>query len=290
MNQLSMKQCIQVITLLVEGNSIRGTSRITGIAKNTIIKLLMRVGTACSAYHNKHLVNLKCRHIQCDEVWSYVYKKDRVGKQTKRFTSGDIWTWTALDTDTRLIVSWMVGPRNTEVGSAFIQDLASRIADRHRIQISTDGLNIYREKIPEVFGSQIDYAMILKISGIKDENKLDRLYFSNYSESKKEKPASKKIKTHVQVVLSGHVRQKDLHVNHVERQNLTIRTNCRRFTRRTNAFSKKLANHTCAVALHFMYYNFVRIHSTIRVTPAMQAGLSKRLWTIEDLINLSLID
>ena len=273
MNRLSVEKRVQAIRCLVEGNSIRSTVRITGVAKNTIAKLLVDVGKACSDYQDKHLRNLNCECLQCDEIWSFCYakKKNVPDKYKGQFGYGDVWTWTAIDAKTKLVPSWIVGDRSAETAKTFMDDLASRL--NNRVQLTTDGHSVYLEAVEDSFGSEIDYAMLIKIYG------------SNPEGEKRYSPAKiKEIRTEI---ISGRPKRKHISTSYVERQNLTMRMCMRRFTRLTNAFSKKVENHTHAIALHFMYYNFCRIHKTLRVTPAMEAKVADRLWDIEDMVKLS---
>ncbi len=272
MNRLDPAKRAQVIGALVEGSSVRSVSRMTGIARNTITDLLVDLGTVCAEYQDKTLRNLPCRRIQCDEIWAFCYAKDKNLPASKQgqFGFGSVWTWTALDADTKLIASWMVGPRDTDAAHEFIQDLASRLRDR--VQLTTDGHKPYLEAVDLAFGGEIDYSMLIKIYGQPTEP--ERRY------SPAEWVGSER-KT-----ISGNPDQKHVSTSYVERQNLTMRMSMRRFTRLTNGFSKKLDNHIAAVSLHFMHYNFVRIHQTLRVTPAMEAKITDRVWEISDIVKL----
>lgn len=272
MNRLNPEERVKVISALVEGNSIRAVSRMTGIARNTIADMLVTLGAACAEYQDKALQNLPCRRIQCDEIWAFCYAKDKnvpVSKQGQ-FGVGSIWTWTAIDADTKLIASWMVGSRDTSAAHEFIQDLAGRLAKR--VQLTTDGHKPYLEAVDYAFSGDIDYAQLIKIYGA------DRPDDARYS------PAQC-IGTERRTV-TGNPDRKHVSTSYVERQNLTMRMGMRRFTRLTNGFSKKVENHIAAVSLHFMHYNFVRIHQTLKVTPAMAAGVSDRLWEIGDIVRL----
>jgi IS1 family transposase/lambda repressor-like predicted transcriptional regulator len=272
MNVLTGDRRAQVIAALVEGNSIRSVSRMTGVARNTIMSLLVAAGAACAEYQDKALRNLPCKHVQCDEIWSFCYGKDKNLPEDKKgiFGYGSVWTWTALDADTKLICSWMVGNRDALAAREFIQDLAGRLGNR--IQLTTDGHKAYLEAVDEAFGSGVDYAMLIKLYGEDLQGE------TRYS------PAAC-IGTKTQVI-SGNPNQKHVSTSYVERQNLTMRMHMRRFTRLTNGFSKKIENHVAAISLHFMYYNFVRIHQTLRVTPAMAAGVTDRVWEISDIVRL----
>lgn len=272
MNRLSTERRAQILRCLVEGNSIRSTSRITGTAKNTVVKLLVDAGKACVEYQDKALKNLTCKRLQCDEIWSFCYSKQKnIPQEHKgKFGYGDVWTWTAICADTKLIPSWLVGDRSSETAYVFIQDLASRL--KHRVQLTTDGYTAYLEAVEGGFGADIDYAMLIK------------LYGSDPDGEKRYSPA-KIISTKGNSV-TGNPDPKHISTSYVERQNLTMRMSMRRFTRLTNGFSKKVENLTYAVALHFMYYNFCRIHRTLRVTPAMEAGVTDRLWDMENIVGL----
>lgn len=272
MNRLSKEKRVQVIRCLVEGNSIRSTVRITGVAKNTVAKLLIDVGKACSEYQDRVFRNLTCKRLQCDEIWSFCYAKEKnvPNKYKGQFGYGDVWTWTSLDAKSKLVPSWMVGDRSAETAKLFIDDLASRL--KYRVQLTTDGLKTYLEAIEGAFGSEIDYAILIKIYG------------SNPEGEKRYSPA--KIKDIESKIISGKPKRKHISTSYIERQNLTMRMSMRRFTRLTNAFSKKVENHAHAISLHFMYYNFCRIHQTLRVTPAMEAKVTDRLWDVEDIVEL----
>lgn len=272
MNRLDHKTRCQILSALVEGNSLRAVSRMTGVARNTISDLALMAGAECAKYQDKHLRNLQCKRVQCDEIWQYIYCKDaNVPDSMKdQFGVGSVWTWTALDADTKLICSWMVGPRDAQAAYLFMQDLAERLANR--VQLTTDGHHAYLGAVEATFGNAIDYAMLVKQYGAPRETE------ARYS------PASV---TGVQVKeISGTPDKAHISTSYVERQNLTMRMHMRRYTRLTNAFSKRLENHMAALALHFMFYNFVRIHQTLRCTPAMAAGVTDRLWEMGDIVNL----
>ncbi|HEX3892615.1 MAG TPA: IS1 family transposase [Terracidiphilus sp.] len=271
MNTLSQEDRGKVVAALVEGNSLRAVSRMTGIARNTITKLLVDLGEACMNYHDINVRNMRVKRLQCDEIWAYVGAKARnVSVEKKEIGWGDVWTWVALDADTKFVVSYLVGGRGADWAQDFMDDCAKRIEGR--VQLTTDGHKSYLVAVENAFGADVDYAMLQKLFGPSEET--DRRY----------SPA-KCIGCDLKVV-SGNPDPKHVSTSYVERQNLTMRMHMRRFTRLTNAFSKKLDNHAYAVALHFMYCNFVRIHQTLRVTPAMQAGLASSPWTIGDLVAL----
>ena len=246
----------------------------TGVAKNTVVKLLADLGQACAAYQDRTLRNLPCKRIQCDEIWSFVYAKQKNVPTAKAAPqgAGDAWTWTAIDADTKLVAAWMIGPRDSGVAYDFMQDLAGRLASR--VQLTTDGLRAYLEATEAAFGSNIDYAQLVKLYGETPNRGPERKYSpSNFCGARVS-------------IVSGDPDDRTISTSYVERQNLTMRMSMRRFTRLTNAFSKKVENLGHAVALHFMYYNFCRIHQTLRITPAMAAGVTDHLWEIKDILAL----
>jgi len=271
MNKLTTAERVRIVSALVEGNSLRSIVRMTGTHRTTIQKLLVDLGAACSAYQSKVFVNLPCKRIQCDEIWSFVGSKAKNTTADKKAEGcGDAWTWVALDADTKLVPCWFVGSRDGGAAYEFIHDLASRLANR--IQLTTDGHKAYVAAVEDAFGSEIDYAMLVKLYGGDSTTGPEKRY------SPAECTGSKKVE------LMGNPDFKHISTSHVERQNLTMRMGMRRFTRLTNAFSKKLENHEAAIALHYMHYNFCRIHQTLRVTPAMEAGVSDRVWSIADVV------
>lgn len=275
MNKLSLQKRAQILGLLVEGTSMRAVTRLVGCSINTVTKLLIDVGTACSKYQDKALRGLSCKRIQCDEIWSFCYSKEKnVAPEDKGILGyGDVYTWTAIDSDTKLVISWLVGRREQEYADAFIGDLALRLVDR--IQLTTDGYGPYIPAIDRVFGGAIDYAMIVKHYGSLGEAAQAQ---KRYSPSQLVSADKRRI--------AGDPDLKEVSTSHVERQNLTMRMGMRRFTRLTNGFSKKIENLEHAVALHFMHYNFGRIHRTLRVTPAMEAGISDHVWSLEEIAGL----
>lgn len=272
MNKLSIEKRAQILGLLVEGNSLRATSRLADVSINTVTKLLVDVGAACAEYQDKTLRNLSCKRVQVDEIWSFVYAKDKNVASAKAAPdkAGDVWTWTAIDADTKLVASWMVGDRTYMTARTFIDDLADRLANR--IQLTSDGHKAYLQAVEESFGGAIDYAQLIKVYGAAPE-------------SEKRYSAAECIGTELKSV-SGNPDPRHISTSFVERQNLTMRMSMRRFTRLTNAFSKKIENHGHAIALHFMYYNFGRIHKTLRITPAMAAGVSDHIWSLEEIAKL----
>jgi IS1 family transposase len=271
MNVLDQDERVKIVAALVEGNSLRAVSRMTGIARNTITKLLVDLGEACMVYHDAHVRNVRVKRLQCDEIWAYVGAKQRnASAEKKEIGWGDVWTWVGIDADTKLVISYLVGGRGADWAMDFMQDCASRI--QGRVQVTTDGHKAYLEAVEQSFGADVDYAQLQKIYGASEETE------------KRYSPA-KCIGCDMKVVM-GNPDPAHVSTSYVERQNLTMRMHMRRFTRLTNGFSKKLDNHGHAVALHFMYCNFVRIHSTLRVTPAMEAGLSDHAWTIAELVSI----
>lgn len=273
MNRLDTKTRCQIVAALVEGCSIRSTVRMTGVAKNTIQKLLLELGEACTAYQDHTLVNLQCKRVQVDECWAFCYAKAKTVTPeitAKNPNAGDVWTWAAIDADTKLIPSWIIGPRDGVTARIFVNDLAGRLADR--IQLTSDGLKAYLEAVERAFRGDVDYAQLVKVYG------------NDHEGHKRYSPAEcLGCEKHA---VTGYPDPAHVSTSYIERQNLTLRMGMRRFTRLTNAFSKKIENHTAAVALHMMHYNFVRIHQTLRTTPAMAAGVSSKLWEISDIVAL----
>ncbi len=271
MNRLDTARRALVIKALVEGNGLRATARLTGVARMTVEKLLRDAGTACAEYQDRTLRNLTCQRVQADEIWSFCYAKAK--NVTPEIASkvrgaGDVWTWTAIDADTKLCLSWMVGDRNLETAKAFMRDVASRLA--HRVQLTTDAYRLYLTAVDRAFGIDVDYAQLHKI-------------YSSEGTGRYSPPKCIGCKP---IEVTGDPDPAHISTSYVERQNLTMRMHIRRFTRLTNAHSKKLSMHAHAVALHFMYYNFVKIHETLRMTPAMAAGVSGCVWSIKDVISL----
>lgn len=273
MNKLNIEEQTKVIQSLVEGNSIRATVRITGIAKKTVMRLLADVGFACREYQDKTLMNLKCEKIQCDEIWSFCGMKEKNVPEEKqgRYGFGDVYTYVALCADCKLVVNFLVGRRDIPSTTYFIRGLEKRLPNR--VQITTDGYLPYRDAVINYFGKKADYAQLVKSYG--NERMQEQIRYSPPDMVKTKK-----------VVVIGNPNPADISTSLIERQNLTMRMNMRRFTRLTNAFSRKLENLRAAVALHFMYYNFVRIHQTLGVTPAVKAGIVNRKWEIQDILGL----
>ena len=277
MNRLTTEKRARILRCLVEGNSIRATVRITGAAKNTVVKLLCDIGEACEEYQYNTLRNLSCKRIQVDEIWSFCYAKDKNVPEDKRgrLGYGDVWTWVAICADTKLVPCWTVGGRDSETAREFLYDLSGRLTNR--VQLTSDGLKAYRESVPDIFGDKVDFAQLHKVYGTPRR-------ITPRGDGHRFAPA---------VVLSCHGRKvigkpdwRHVSTSYVERQNLTMRMGMRRFTRLTNAFSKKLENLENALALHFMYYNFCRIHKTLRVTPAIEAGVSDHVWELDEVVGL----
>ena len=273
MNKLDTDKRAQIVSGIVEGCSIRSISRMTGASKNTIVKLLVELGAACANYMDKTLVNLSCKRVQVDEIWSFCYAKQKNVTpeiKAKNPAAGDVWTWVAIDADTKLIPSWIVGPRDGVTARIFVNDLAGRLANR--IQLTSDGLNAYLAAVQKAFRGEVDYAMLQKI-------------YNESSEGQKRYSPAECIGCERKVI-DGYPDPAHISTSYIERQNLTMRMSMRRFTRLTNGFSKKIENHVATLAIFYMHYNFVRIHQTLRVTPAMAAGVTDRLWDISDIVAL----
>ena len=277
MNRLSTDRQAQIIRVLCEGNSIRSTARITDTAINTVVKLLRDVGAACARYQDEHLRDLPCNLIQCDEIWSFCYAKQKnVPERLQgKIGVGDVWTWVALDAETKLAASWLVGLRDAGYAYEFMVDLKGRLANK--VQITTDGHKVYLQAVEDTFGADVDYAMLVKLYGPEPESE------KRYSPAKCI-GADKRIVT-------GRPDVSLISTSYVERHNLTMRMSMRRFTRLTNAFSKKIENHELALALYFMYYNFARPHKTLANpyprTPAMAAGITGHIWTVQEIVSLA---
>ena len=270
MNKLTHNKRVQILNLLVEGNSMRATARLADVAFNTVAKLFIETAKVCAEYQDQAFRNLTCKRLQLDEIWSFVYAKAKNVPDEKRGNAGDVWTWVAIDADSKLVPSWRIGNRDSITACEFVKDLAGRLANR--VQVTADGFKPYLVAVDEAFGSEVDFAQLIKI------------YAENSDGQKRYGPAAcigaKKSK------VIGSPDMCCVSTSFVERQNLTMRMSIRRFTRLTNAFSKKIENHAHSVALHYMHYNFVRIHKTLRVSPAMAAGVTDHLWTIGDIIDL----
>jgi IS1 family transposase len=271
MNRLSTEKRAQVVACLVEGNSIRATVRMTGVAKNTVTKLLVDLGTACSVHQDGAMRDLSCERVQCDEIWAFVGSKQRNVPKGKEDEYGDVWTWVGMDADTKLVASYRVGGRGPDDARDFMNDLAGRL--KHRVQLTTDGHRPYLLAVPNAFKNDVDYAMLVKIYG--GPTKEDQRRYSPAVCLGQEKQP-----------MIGNPDPDAISTSYVERQNLTMRMSMRRFTRLTNAFSKKVENLAAAVSLHFAYYNFCRVHKTLGTTPAVAAGVADHVWTLAELIGL----
>lgn len=274
MNQLSTAERSQIIRCLVEGNSIRATSRLTGRCKEAIMRLLSQIGDASRTYQDETIRNIASKRVQCDEIWSFVGCKEQHLQPDERGKGrGDVWTWTGLDADSKLMVSWHVGLREYADACMFMEDLASRLAGR--IQLTTDGHRGYRGAVTEAFGHEVDYANAIKVYGLPlDDKRIE----ARYSPSK-----CKEIN---KIVVQGDPDPDHISTSFMERMNLSIRMGNRRFTRLTNGFSKKFLNHVAAINLQFMHYNFARVHSSLRCTPAMEAGIADHVWDVEEIVGL----
>jgi IS1 family transposase len=272
MNKLDREARARILHLLCEGSSIRAITRLTGASKNTVTKLAVEAGKACAAYQDRVLRNLPCKRVQLDEIWNFVYAKEAnlATATAAPDDAGDIWTWTAICADTKLLVTFLVGGRDSNYAIAFVDDLKERLANR--VQVTSDGHGAYLRAVEQVFGDDVDYGMLVKIYGA------DKSQVRRYSHAK--------CLGARRGAITGNPDPKHISTSYAERQNLTMRMLMRRFTRLTNAFSKKVENHACAVALHTMYYNFVRIHQTLKVTPAMAVGVTDRLWEMKDLVEM----
>jgi IS1 family transposase len=275
MNKLPLAKRVQILSMLVEGSSMRSVSRVADVSINTVAKLLAQAGDACGAFHYETVRNVHAKRVQCDEIWSFVYAKARNVEQAKAAPhgAGNVWTWTALDSDSKMILSWMVGDRSAEAANFFMDDLAQRLADR--VQLTTDGHGVYLDAVAGAFGNDVDYAMLVKLYG-EDANAVgpERKYSpSECIGARKEAKIGAPDIDHVST-------------SHVERMNLSMRMGMRRFTRLTNAFSKKVDMHVAALSLYFVFYNFARTHKKHRMSPAMAAGMSDRLWSMEDIVAL----
>lgn len=271
MNKLSSEERAKILHLLCEGMSIRAITRLTGKSKNTVAKLLNDAGAALGAYQDRVFRDLNCERVQVDEIWSFTYAKEKnvAGAKAAPEGAGDTWTWTAIDADTKLVFAVLVGDRDDQNACAFIEDVAARVAGR--VQISSDGLHLYRRAVKQGFGGEVDYGQIVKTYGTSPESWKGRYSPAGLLSAKPK-------------VIAGSPDPAHISTSFVERQNLTMRMHMRRFTRLTNGFSKKVESHVNAISLHFAYYNFVRIHKTLKMSPAMAAGVESRLWEMSDLV------
>lgn len=273
MNRLTTKQRAQIIGMMCEGVSLRAITRLTGVSRTTTHKLLDEAGAACLAYQDDAFRKLNSDRIQVDEIWSFVgAKAANATDEQKAAGWGDVWTWTAIDADTKLVPCWLVGPRNAQAAQFFLADLAGRL--KNRVQLTSDGFRPYEKAVELAFGSEVDYAMLVKVYGSVQGGPGAGRYSP---------PACVGAEKHT---VTGYPEKRDISTSYVERQNLSMRMGMRRFTRLTNAFSKKVENHAHAISIYFMHYNFVRIHQTLRVTPAMAAGVTDKLWSLEDTVRV----
>lgn len=275
MNRLCIEKRVQILSALCEGSSMRSTSRMAGVSINTVTKLLIDAGLACARYQHDAMRGLTCERLQVDEIWSFCYAKQKNLPEDLRgqFGCGDIWTFTAIDAETKLVPSWWVGPRDACTATAFLKDVASRL--RNRIQLTTDGHKMYLSAVEDAFGGAIDFAQLVKIYGAPEGDRSPERTYSPAECCGTEEH-----------VVTGNPDPVHISTSYVERQNLTMRMRMRRFTRLTNAFSKKLENLEHAIALYFLHYNFIRIHKSLRCTPAMKAKVTDHLWSLEDLVGL----
>lgn len=275
MNKLPLAKRAQILTLLCEGVSMRSIERIVGCSINTVDKLLQAAGTACAAYHDKHVCGVAATRVQCDEAWSFIYAKAKNVRTARKAPpeAGDAWTWIGIESDTKLIISYLVGGRDSEYALALMDDLRSRVTTR--MQLTTDGHSAYLSAVEEAFGADVDYAMLIKLYGEPPAS----------SEAARRYSPSDCIGTRKNKI-TGNPDPRYVSTSYAERQNLTMRMAMRRFTRLTNAFSKKLENHAHMVGLYALWYNFVRIHKTLRTSPAMAAGIEKRLWSMEEVVRM----
>jgi IS1 family transposase len=275
MNKLPRDKRVQIISLLCEGMSLRAITRTTCASINTVTKLLVDAGKACSDYQDEAFRDLTCRRLQIDEIWAFSYckKANLEGAKSAPTDAGDIWTFTAIDADTKLVPSWLVGNRDFHDASLFVRDLASRL--RNKVQLTSDGFKPYLYAVPAQFGDEVDFGMLVKhYASPKPESEAAHRYSPTECTG-----ATKHL-------ITGSPRDAHISTSYVERQNLTMRMHMRRFTRLTNGFTKKAENHAHAVALHFMYYNFCKIHKTLKMTPAMRAGVTEKLWDVVDMVRM----
>lgn len=274
MNKLPIAKRVQILAMLCEGSSMRSVSRVCDVSINTVAKLLEDAGTFCATFHDERVRNLMCKRVQCDEIWSFVYAKAKNVQDAKAAPrgAGDVWTWTAIDADSKLICSWAVGQRDAYWAYAFMDDLKERLA--HRVQLTADGLHAYLDAVEDAFGDDIDFAQLIKIYGEAPGNDAQRKYSPPECIGAQKRP------------VTGAPDEKHISTSYVERHNLTMRMSMKRFTRLSNAFSKKLASHRHALSLYFTFYNWTRIHKSLRVSPAMAAGITDHLWTMEEIVGL----
>jgi IS1 family transposase len=273
MNKLPLAKRVQILSMLVEGSSMRSISRVVGVSINTVTKLLVDAGLACEEHHDANVRNVPAKRLQCDEIWSFCYAKQKNVADAKAPAAGagDVWTWTALESESKMILAWAVGSRDGQTAAGFMHDLAERLATR--VQLTTDGHKAYLEPVEGAFGLDGDYAILLKLYGEASERGPERKYSPSVCLGARKE------------TISGSPDREHVSTSHVERHSLTMRMSMRRFARLTNAFSK-LENHCHALALYFVHHNFCRIHKTLRVSPAMAAGVCGSLWSMEDVVRL----
>jgi IS1 family transposase len=272
MNKLPTEARARILGLMVEGVSLRAIARLTGASKNTVAKFLRDAGEACARYQDEHLRDLACKRVQVDEIWSFVGMKQKNVPDDRKgeFGIGDVWTWTAIDADTKLAVTWLLGDRSAATAKLFMTDLAGRVSGR--VQITSDGHSAYPEAVEDAFGADVDYAQLVKTYATAPE-----------AQKRYSPPVCIGCKREA---VTGSPDPEHVSTSYAERANLTMRMHMRRFTRLTNAFSKDAENHAHSIAIHFMFYNFVRVHQTLRVTPAMEAGVTDRLWELADVVTM----
>ena len=273
MNKLPIEKRVQILHMLVESSSMRSISRVVGVSINTVTKLLIQAGEACAAYHDEHIRDVTAARVQCDEIWSFCYAKQKnvAGAKRKDLAYGDVWTWTGLDADSKMIISYLVGGRDSDYALGFMDDLRSRLANR--VQLTTDGHRAYLEAVEGAFGGDVDYAQLVKLYGPAPDSTKGRYSPAECTGAKKRR-------------IEGDPAKEDISTSYVERQNLTMRMSMRRFTRLTNEFSKKIENHIHMLSLYFVHYNFCRIHKTVRMSPAMAAGVTDTLRDMEWIVSL----
>jgi IS1 family transposase len=270
MNKLPIEKRVQILNLLVEGSSLRSISRVADVSINTVTKLLVDAGTVCTSFHDDKVRDVRAKRVQCDEIWSFCYSKAKNVPEGKRGEAGDLWTWTGLDADSKLIISWTVGGRDSAYAMTFMDDLRSRLANR--VQLTTDGHRAYLEAVEGAFGSDVDYAMLVKLYGESPEAE------KRYSPAQCIGARKTRIEGNPDLAHGS--------TSYTERHNLTMRMQMRRFMRLTNAFSKKIDNHCYSLALYFVWYNWIRLHKAHRTTPAMAAGLTDKLMDLGDIVRL----
>jgi IS1 family transposase len=274
MNRLPIAKRVQILSLLCEGSSMRSISRVVDVSINTVTRELVLAGQACADFHDRAVRNVQSRRVQADEIWSFVEMKEKQAKSKAQRPAnvGDTWTWTGIDADSKLIISWFIGSRDADSAWTFMRDLASRLTNR--VQLTTDGLRAYLDAVDGAFGTSIDYAMLVKQYGNAPATTPERRYSPAVCLGTE------------RTVIHGRPDPEHISTSYIERQNLTMRMSMRRFTRLTNAFSKKFENHCHMVALYAVWYNFVRIHKTLKVAPAMEAGVSDRLLSVENVVGI----